>query len=335
MQYSHEWITFNWCSISTYTNGEKTLPSCLLTCPVTMQHKLALNIEAELENDTDRGYLFALHIVQFISRTKYISITNWQLNLHCSWMNLRRQLQLAERMRRQLNGSIRAEHEKCTMQMQMQPLPIIKFIYLLSLVNNTATCNQQPASAAAPLTDADTFTVGREQEQIQQGIPVRQTEIEEKSTTLGWLPSPSELGQHQVGHNESNHKTNGQKKLHKSWASASPVLGLSSLYSALRIQSELKSHLPLQWSIITKSLSWDRDRCHICCPMQMAIVGNPLSYLSICFLHVPPSAAAAAAVQSICLIATQVCQYKQVMHSSLYKLPLSASCLGPSAVRIG
>lgn len=72
--------------------------------------------------------------------------------------------------------------------------------------------------------------------------------------------------------------------------------------------------------------------------MQMAIVGNPLSYLTICFLDVPPNAAtaaAAAAVQSICLIATQVCQYKQVMHSILYKLPLSASCLRPSAVRVG
>lgn len=62
--------------------------------------------------------------------------------------------------------------------MQMQPLPIIKFIYLLSLANNTATCNQQPASAATPLTDADTDTVGREQVVRQQGISVKQTEIE-------------------------------------------------------------------------------------------------------------------------------------------------------------
>lgn len=73
------------------TRREHTSLACR---SLTMQHKLALNIEAELEDDTDRGYLFVLHIVQFISRTKYISITNCQLNLHCSWINLRRQLQL-------------------------------------------------------------------------------------------------------------------------------------------------------------------------------------------------------------------------------------------------
>lgn len=73
------------------TRREHTSLACL---SLTMQHKLALNIEAELEDDTDRGYLFVLHIVQFISRTKYISITNCQLNLHCSWINPRGQLQL-------------------------------------------------------------------------------------------------------------------------------------------------------------------------------------------------------------------------------------------------
>lgn len=74
------------------TRREHTSLACL---SLTMQHKLALNIEAELEDDTDRGYLFVLHIVQFISRTKYISITNCQLNLHCSWINPNRQLQNA------------------------------------------------------------------------------------------------------------------------------------------------------------------------------------------------------------------------------------------------
>lgn len=74
------------------TRREHTSLACL---SLTMQHKLALNIEAELEDDTDRGYLFVLHIVQFISRTKYISITNCQLNLHCSWINPRRKLQNA------------------------------------------------------------------------------------------------------------------------------------------------------------------------------------------------------------------------------------------------
>lgn len=113
-------------------------------------------------------------------------------------------------MRRQLNGSIRAEHEKCTMQMQMQqPLPIIKFIYLLSL-------HLQPAPS--PQTDADTEC---RVQRAEGGATARDTgkanrnrgEIDHARLAL---PSPSELGQHQVGHNESNHKTNGQKKLHKS-----------------------------------------------------------------------------------------------------------------------